>query len=103
MLETFQCPKCGAPVSYERDVVGANLTAKCSYCNSSLSVPTATRPAQVINIDLRNTGAGGKIVKLILLLVLVPVIGLVIAAIAMGGFMVPLLRSTPSVNKHPVT
>jgi DNA-binding beta-propeller fold protein YncE len=101
MLETFQCPKCGAPVSYERDVVGANLTAKCSYCNSSLSVPTAMRPAQVINIDLRNTAAGGKIVKLILVILLVPVIGLVIGAIAMGGFMLPLLRSTPSVKNPP--
>ena len=39
MLQTFDCPKCGAPVSYEKDVIGANLTARCPYCNSSLSVP----------------------------------------------------------------
>lgn len=103
MLETFQCPKCGAPVSYERDVVGANLTAKCSYCNSALSVPTAMRPAQVINIDLRNTASGARVVKWILLIVLVPVIGLVIGAIALGGFMVPLFRNTPAVNKNPLT
>ncbi len=102
MLETFQCPKCGAPVSYERDVVGANLTAKCSYCNSSLSVPTAMRPAQVIKIDLHNTAAAsGKIVKLILVIVLVPIIALVIGAIAMGGFMVPLIRSNSPVNTSP--
>jgi hypothetical protein len=59
------------------------------------------RPAQVINIDLRNTGAGGKIVKLILVIVLIPVIALVIGAIAMGGFMVPLLRSKSPVNTGP--
>jgi len=103
MLETFQCPKCGAPVSYERDVVGANLTAKCSYCNSSLSVPTAMRPAQVINIDLRNSAAGGSVVKWILVIVLVPVIGLIVGAIALGGFMAPLLRSKPPVSTNPTT
>ena len=57
MLKTFDCPKCGAPVSYEQDVIGANLTARCTYCNSALSVPDEMRgrPAQIIshvNIDL---------------------------------------------------
>lgn len=99
MLETFQCPKCGAPVSYERDVVGANLTAKCSYCNSSLSVPTAMRPAQVVHIDLRNTVSAGKAVKSLLLLVIVPVVAAVMGAFAIGGF--ALLRSCSSVNKSP--
>jgi DNA-binding beta-propeller fold protein YncE len=105
MLKTFDCPKCGAPVNYEQDVIGANLTARCSYCNSALSVPDEMRgrPAQVIshvNIDLRNTISGRKATKVILLIVLIPVIGVVIGAIAMGGFLVPLLsRVSPSVNK----
>lgn len=106
MLQTFDCPKCGAPVSYEKDVVGANLTARCSYCNSSLSVPDETRgrPARIIsrvNIDLRNTVSGGRAIKWILLLVMVPVIGVVIGAIAMGGLLVPLLRGSisPGVNR----
>jgi DNA-binding beta-propeller fold protein YncE len=99
MLKTFDCPKCGAPVSYEYDVVGANLTARCSYCNSALSVPDEMRgrPAQVI-IDLRSSGAGSKATKWILLIVLVPLIGVVIGAIAMGGFLVPLLSS---INSSP--
>lgn len=103
MLKTFDCPKCGGPVNYEQDVVGANLTARCPYCNSSLSVPDEMRgrPAQIIshvNIDLRNTGA--KATKWILLIVLIPVIGLVIGVIAMGGFLVPLLSKVnpPNVN-----
>lgn len=103
MLKTFDCPKCGGPVNYEQDVIGANLTARCPYCNSSLSVPDEMRgkPAQIIshvNIDLRNTGA--KATKWILLIVLIPVIGVVIAAIAMGGFLVPLLSrvGTPNLN-----
>ena len=74
MLKTFDCPKCGAPVTYEKDVIGANLTARCSYCNSSLSVPDEMRgrPAQIIshvNIDLRNTVSGGKATRWPLLIV----------------------------------
>ena len=84
MLKTFDCPKCGAPVSYEQDVIGANLTARCSYCNSSLSVPDEMRgrPAQIIsqvNIDFKGTGeAAAKVSKWILLIVLVPVIGVIL-------------------------
>lgn len=104
MLKTFDCPKCGAPVSYEKDVVGANLTAKCSYCNSMLSVPDEMRgrPAQVINIDLRNTGA--RATKWIFLIILIPVVGVVIAAIAMGGFLSSAIsRVTPPVVTRPPT
>jgi DNA-binding beta-propeller fold protein YncE len=103
MLKTFDCPKCGGPVNYEQDVVGASLTARCPYCNSSLSVPDEMRgrPAQIIshvNIDLRNTGA--KATKWILLIVLIPVIGVLVAVIAMSGFLVPLLSKVnpPNVN-----
>jgi DNA-binding beta-propeller fold protein YncE/DNA-directed RNA polymerase subunit RPC12/RpoP len=105
MLKTFDCPKCGAPVNYEQDVIGANLTARCPYCNSQLSVPDEMRgrPAQIIshvNIDLRNTGS--KATKVILLIVLIPVIGVIIGAIAMGGFLVPLLSRTRTPIVSPV-
>lgn len=99
MLKTFDCPKCGAPVSYEQDVMGASLTARCSYCNSTLSVPDEMRgrPAQIISqvtIDLRNPGA--KATKWILLIVLIPVVGVIIGVIAMGGFLVPVLSGIRS-------
>src|SRR6185295_2703529 len=102
MLKTFDCPKCGAPVNYEQDVIGANLTARCRYCNSQLSVPDEMRgrPAQIINVDLRNTGA--KATKVILLIVLIPVIGVIIGAIAMGGFLVPLLSRARTPIVSPV-
>src|SRR6185503_4624366 len=102
MLKTFDCPKCGAPVSYEKDVIGANLTARCSYCNSSLSVPDELRgrPAQIIsqvNIDFKGTGeAAAKASKWILLIVLVPVIGVVIAVITMSGALVSMLSGNRS-------
>ena len=91
MLKTFDCPKCGAPVNYEPVLMGANPTVRCSYCNSSLSVPDEMRgvPAQIISevhIDLRNTGA--KAGKWLVLIVLVPVVVVIIGAIALGGFFV---------------
>jgi DNA-binding beta-propeller fold protein YncE len=102
MLKTFDCPKCGAPVSYEKDVIGANLTAHCSYCNSSLSVPDEMRgrPAQIIsqvNIDFKNTGeAAAKVSKWLLLIILVPIIGVIIAVIAMSGALVSVLSGNRS-------
>lgn len=103
MLKTFDCPKCGAPVSYEKDLAGVNLTAHCSYCNSSLSVPDEIRgrPAQIIshvNIDLRN--AGSNAAKWVLVLVLVPVVVVIVGVIAMGGFFASLVsKSTPPVTR----
>lgn len=91
MLKTFDCPKCGAPVNYEPVLMGENPTVRCPYCNSTLSVPDEMRgrPAQIVSqvtIDLRNTGS--KATKWILLIVLIPVIGVIIGAIALGGFFV---------------
>jgi len=106
MLKTFDCPKCGAPVSYEQDVIGSNLTARCSYCNSALSVPDEMRgrPAAIIsavNIDLRNTGT--KATKWILLIVLIPVLVIIIAVVAMGGFLIPLFSGVSSSKTSPTT
>jgi len=108
MLKTFDCPKCGAPVSYEKDVVGASLTARCPYCNSSLTVPDEMRgrPAQIIshvNIDLRNTVSGGKATKWILVIVLIPLFGVLIGVIAMGGFLLPFIKSGISPGDSKVT
>jgi DNA-directed RNA polymerase subunit RPC12/RpoP len=106
MPTTFQCPKCGAPVSYDKDVIGANLTARCSYCNSSLSVPDEMHPARVIshvNIRMGSPASGGNAVKWILLIVMIPVIGLIIGAVAMGGFLIPLLSKSSTTSSNPVT
>src|SRR6185312_8929676 len=106
MLKTFDCPKCGAPVSYEQDVIGSNLTARCSYCNSDLSVPDDMRgrPAAItsaVNIDLRNTGT--RATRWILLIVLIPVLVIIIAVVARGGFLIPLLSGVSPSKISPTT
>jgi DNA-binding beta-propeller fold protein YncE len=82
-MESFQCPKCGAPVSYNRDVVGANLTAQCPYCHSALSVPNS-RDAQStnINIHLGPPGSVAKASKWIWLILIIPLLGVVVVVAA---------------------
>ncbi len=93
MPETFQCPKCGGPVSCEKNVVGANLTAKCPYCNSALSVPNAMRGPAQINIQIGSPTPSGKGAKWIVILILVPVVLIVVVAAAVG-ILIPLVTSS---------
>jgi hypothetical protein len=85
-METFQCPKCGAPVSYDKDVVGANLTARCRYCNSPLSVPNGIRPTE-IKIHLNAPAAVGNATKWIGVTALILFLG-VGAIIFTVGFLI---------------
>ncbi len=91
MLKTFDCPKCGAPVTYERkDVPGeAESNVRCQYCNSVLLVPDELRgqPARVlpITIDMRSV-TRLKPGRWIWLLVAIPlVIGLFIVLGVLGA------------------
>ena len=72
-----------------------NLTARCPYCNSSLSVPDAVRarPTQ-INIRLGSTISIGKPAKWIWLIVIVPLLGV---GVVMAIF-IPLMRRTDATN-----
>jgi len=91
-MESFQCPKCGAPVSYDRDVVGANLTARCPYCHSAVAVPSAMRPQQTnINIHLGAPGSVGKATKWLWLLLTIPLIGVVVVLAAIL-ILIPMMR-----------
>lgn len=40
-MKTFDCPKCGAPVTYDPIMSGG--TARCSYCQSQLALPDELR------------------------------------------------------------
>jgi len=99
-MQTFDCPKCGAPVSYEPNPLGSG-TARCPYCQSQLAVPNELRgePARVISqIDIR-TGPQVTVssAKWIWFLVLVPIIIVVIVLGGVFGAISPLLskRNNP--------
>ncbi|HEV2884888.1 MAG TPA: hypothetical protein VGW36_08520, partial [Pyrinomonadaceae bacterium] len=98
MPETFQCPKCGAPVSYDNDVIGANLTARCSYCNSSLAVPGGVRPTH-IKIQIGSGTSRGSW-KWVWLLLILPLLGLGVI-IAIAAFLIP-WRSNSRETSKPV-
>ena len=92
MTESFQCPKCGAPVSYNRDVVGANLTARCPYCHSAVSVPGAMRPQQTnINIHLGPPGSIGKATRWLWLILIIPLVAVVVVLAAVL-ILIPMMR-----------
>ena len=98
-METFECPKCGAPVSYEPNTFG-NGAVKCSYCQSQLALPHHGQPARIISqIDI-NVGpqvtAGAR--KLVWFLVLVPLVIVIIVVAGVFGALAPLMRSVGSMG-----
>jgi hypothetical protein len=98
-METFECPKCGAPVSYQPDPFGDGVV-KCAYCQSQLSLPHHGQPARIISqIDI-NVGpqvtAGAR--KLIWFLVLVPVVIIIVVMAGVFGALAPLMKSVGSMG-----
>jgi len=89
---TFDCPKCGAPVSYEaaNHPQGGGVTVRCGYCSSSLMVPDELRgrPAQIISefhLNLGNGPATARASRGLWLLLLIPLFGILIAVVAVAG------------------
>ena len=96
MLKTFDCPKCGGPVTYDRkDVPGLpDPKVICNYCGSTLIVPDEIQgqPARVVNIDLRSI-TRSKPSRLIWILVAIPVVIGLVVVLAMVGILAPLFYS----------
>jgi hypothetical protein len=100
-MDTFECPKCGAPISYDPNAFGGPV--KCAYCQSQLALPHHGQPARIISqIDI-NVGpqvtAGAR--KLIWFLVLVPVVIVIIVLAGVFGALAPLMRSVGSTIGGP--
>ncbi len=96
MLKTFDCPKCGAPISYERssDVAAAKPRLRCDYCQSQLIAPDelAGQPARVVRIQLGGLSRG-KFPKAIWLLLAVPLFILVFVGLGLVGIIAPAFYS----------
>jgi hypothetical protein len=53
MADTFECPKCGAPMHYNSQEMGYRETIPCPYCGESVVVPSELRrqPAPQLNVS----------------------------------------------------
>ena len=103
MPKTFDCPKCGAPVKYERStsLSAAEPTLRCDYCHSQLIAPNelAGRPAQVVRIHF---GSGsGQFPKWIWLVLAIPLIGVIVGGLAAVGALVPAFYSVSRTVNRP--
>src|SRR6476469_3160422 len=86
-MKTFDCPKCGAPVTYDPNLPAS--TARCAYCQSQLALPDELRgrPAQILSqIDI-NIGPqiASTASKLVWVGVLIPIVIVVIVLVVILG------------------
>src|SRR5215217_6400195 len=104
MPQTFDCPKCGAPVKYERssDLNATKSTARCDYCHSQLIAPDelAGQPARVVRIQL-GLSPGSKFPKWLWLLLAIPLFVVVVVALAAVGIIAPTFSSVSPTVKQP--
>lgn len=104
MPQTFDCPKCGAPVSFEPSADPGNTksTVRCDYCHSQLIAPNelAGQPARVVRIHF---SSGSGFPKWLLLVLLIPILGLVVAVLAAVGILTPALYSASRATREVTT
>lgn len=96
MPKTFDCPKCGAPVTYERsaDPANAKSTIRCAYCHSQLIAPNelSGQPAQVVRIHF-GLAPGSKFPKWLWLLLAIPLLAVVVFILGVVGILSPVFYS----------
>jgi len=99
MPQTFDCPKCGAPVKYERPTSAAKSTVRCDYCHSQLIAPNelAGQPAQIIRVHFGSS----KFPKWILLVLAIPLISVIVGLLAAFGTIGTTLYSVSRTVKEP--
>lgn len=106
MFHTFDCPKCGAPVSYESDGnPDPRRTVTCRYCNSSLYVPDRLhgQPARVVPINIHVGHSGVKLGKWIWVLLAIPAFVIIMIVLGMIGVLAPIFYSASRSVQRPIT
>ena len=103
MPQTFDCPKCGAPVQYERssDPNDTRSTLRCDYCHSQLIAPNELtgRPPQIVQIQL-GLPKGSKLPKSLWLLLAIPLFIVVVIGLAAVGVLAPVFSSVTRTVKE---
>ncbi len=104
MQQTFDCPKCGAPVTYERssDFSAPRSTIRCDYCHSQLIAPNelAGQPARVVRINF-GLSSGARSRTWLWLLIVIPLFVLVVGGLAAFGILAPTFYSASRTVKQP--
>ena len=104
MPQTFDCPKCGAPVTFERSSATGNTNSRvrCAYCHSQLIAPDelAGQPARVVRIHF-GLSSGSKFPRWLWLLVAIPLFVLVLIGLAAVGVLAPAFYSVSRTFKQP--
>lgn len=104
MPKTFDCPKCGAPVTFEppSNPYNPRSTVGCAYCHSQLIAPNelSGQPAQVVRIHL-GLSSDGKHSRWLWLLLAIPLLILVVVGLAAFGVLAPLFYSVSRPVKEP--
>ena len=103
MLQTFSCPKCGAPVTYEQpsDLSAPKTPLRCDYCHSQLIAPNELtgQAARVVRIQF-GLDSGSKFPKWLWLLIAIPLLGVLVAGLAAAGIMIPVFSSATRTAKE---
>jgi sugar lactone lactonase YvrE len=104
MPQTFDCPKCGAPVAFERatELGQPRPKLRCDYCHSQLIAPDelAGQPARIVRIQF-GTGSGAKVPGWLWFTLAIPLIGGVFAVVV--GVLVPTIYSVNRAVNSPNT
>jgi len=89
---TFDCPKCGAPVSYSEN---PTTTVRCNYCGSVLAEPNPAmgQAARIVQVRIDASHARAGLKGWLLVILIVPAIGLLVGGIALVVGLIPMLRT----------
>ena len=106
-METFDCPKCGAPVNYQP---GIATTARCAYCESQLAVPNqymgqaayVLKPVE-INISPQVASGAKTIFSAILIIPILIIVFVFVIILAVFGMITSTIRSVTAPFRNPAS
>ena len=102
-MQTFDCPKCGGPVTYNP---GLTATARCAYCGSQLAVPNQFEPARIleqvqINVSPQVASGAKKLVSLVVAIPIIIVVFVFIIIVTVFGMVTSTIRSVTAPFRDP--
>lgn len=101
-MQTFDCPKCGAPVNYDPAIA---TTARCGYCYSQLAVPNPylNQGPRIIKLDIGPgvTSGAKKIVSLALIIPIVIIVFVFVIILVVFGMVTSTIRSVTAPFRTP--